>query len=368
MSFSATSSVALATTISDDFAVFAEVDAEAEAEVDADVEAEAEEALDAFVEVDADAEADAEAAVDVEAEMDAEVEAEAEAEADVDADAEAEAEADVDADEEADVDADVEEEGEADADADADADAEEEGEGMSLVEADNEPRRFTAYADVSFCPNPYKLQDIPGTKAQFDGCGSEVRGGWVQGILSDLPASITACCNAHDIGYDTCGVSRQTIDSRFRVCLANAVNSLGAIYAPLPATMHAAVRLGGSEPFLEAQKRRCYCKNGNSISRINVDVPMPHAGGAASGAVAGAAIKDNNGIPMVGSAVAPTTPKREGNTAAALRIGRSKSVTNPSAANSSAAKPAATSNAKPASTTKSTPKPASTTSNAKRSL
>ena len=260
--------------LSVDDAAFLEMDAEAE--VDAEVEVDAEAEADAGVDADADAEAELEA--ELEAEADAEADAEAENEAELDADVDADADADVDADADADVDAETE----ADADVDADADAD--------AEADVE-----SIPDLSTCPAGYTMGTVPGTQAFFDGCGSEVTGKTIHHLLTHLPKSITSCCNAHDIGYDTCGASKHNIDTTFKTCLEAAVANEAIIYRAVPTAMYQAVNLGGSKPFLEAQKRRCQCNGPDcAISEINAATPEPKVKFVAKATIPKTAVIDSS--------------------------------------------------------------------------
>jgi len=216
-----------------------------------------------------------EAALAAAADATAEVQAEAEAAADEEADADEEVDLDLETDADADTDAESESLLEAEADAEADAEA----------EGDNNIKG----QDKSFCPSGYKIATDPGTKVVFDGCGSEVTGASLHSMLAHLPQSVHVCCNKHDVGYDTCGRSRKSVDDDFKKCLAAAVAKEAAMYKILPTTMYQAVRLGGKDPYIVAQKRRCQCEPTE---------PMVRSGAAPSGAPAIMRAQINTKVPF----------------------------------------------------------------------
>ncbi len=130
--------------------------------------------------------------------------------------------------------------------------------------------------DKSFCPAGYVLETRPGTKPQPNGCGPARYTRFAEIATKTLPQPITACCNIHDIEYDTCGTSKKDADSRFFGCLNTVFTvtpSLGGSFPGFAAVMYAGVRLGGGSAFASAQAARCQCRKGTQVSQINTNTP-----------------------------------------------------------------------------------------------
>jgi secretory phospholipase A2 len=99
----------------------------------------------------------------------------------------------------------------------------------------------------------------PDHKPSFNGCGS-------YGIHIDFNrcAYLTACCNAHDLCYDTCLTSRDECDNSFRECNSNPVQFLDkdtkGLCTATGEAMYFAVRLAGCSAFKNAQANACICQ------------------------------------------------------------------------------------------------------------
>lgn len=99
-----------------------------------------------------------------------------------------------------------------------------------------------------------------GYQSSSDGCGSQGAK-----VPVELCPYMTACCDVHDICYDTCGASQKVCDDKLYACLSD--NTSLSQLTPdnklecqtEAALMYLGVRLLGCEPFFKSQNSSCDC-------------------------------------------------------------------------------------------------------------
>jgi RHS repeat-associated protein len=119
------------------------------------------------------------------------------------------------------------------------------------------------------CNNGYEI--IPGTPpSTSNGCGTSPHhqiAAWA--ICGDIMGLAPACCDNHDVCYDTCGADKTLCDSLFRSCLHDGCNTRwpGWFYRYRRLTclwcsrqFYNLVRTKGLDPFCTAQSSRCRCR------------------------------------------------------------------------------------------------------------
>ncbi|XP_077496821.1 group XIIA secretory phospholipase A2-like [Amblyomma americanum] len=110
------------------------------------------------------------------------------------------------------------------------------------------------------CPGSLKPSPRPLHRRSSNGCGTEA---------FRLPASalphpdFEACCNEHDLCYDTCLADKAQCDTSFDACMANICDtkvsskdsclSTAGLFTTMTKNL-------GCEAFLESQKQACVCR------------------------------------------------------------------------------------------------------------
>ncbi|KAL3227462.1 hypothetical protein MRX96_004169 [Rhipicephalus microplus] len=111
------------------------------------------------------------------------------------------------------------------------------------------------------CPHSLKPTPRALHESSSNGCGTEA---------FRLPASalphpdFEACCNEHDICYDTCLSDKAQCDAAFdacmkRVCDTKVVSGVHSCVSTAHLFMSLTTSLG-CEPFINSQKQACVCK------------------------------------------------------------------------------------------------------------
>lgn len=145
---------------------------------------------------------------------------------DVDADA-AEADVEVEAGSNVDIEADTEADTELEAELDALINSY--SESVTETQADapdavNKAKHNPRVYDKSYCATGSSLVARPNSRPTTNGCGPSYFGPGLEGLIRDaLPASVTACCNQHDVDYSKCSVLRKAADDKLLTCLTSAV-------------------------------------------------------------------------------------------------------------------------------------------------
>lgn len=143
----------------------------------------------------------------------------------------------------------------------------------------------------------------PSDPANYNGCGPD---GWdylvpdnPNGLLNPC-ASFFEACKAHDIGYNTCGKSKQETDNQFLQGMLSACNCLSVLSRAdciaKAVLYHRAVTSGGADAFSDAQKKACIC-----------DDPPQSDCGAGSGS--GPSLLNTAGASALERRVAPAAPR-----------------------------------------------------------
>lgn len=119
---------------------------------------------------------------------------------------------------------------------------------------------------VFTCPNGAPPKPNKNHKPESNGCGSF----GLEKVYQEFFATpqITACCDVHDICYDTCNSDKEKCDLEFKRCLYKYCDSFESSSTKVVNACRTTAKLCfsgtttlGCKSYIEAQKNACYCND-----------------------------------------------------------------------------------------------------------